>query len=129
MGKERKKFNEVEIILGTFIFLIIEFLLFIGVGLFLKPFSVFIIEWWAWTKGAPWEPLGTKRLLKYIGNVLPLATLITFFVSVYLHNHPEKFGVVQKLGKLNVKSLKNVKAAKGTVAAAKEGYRQYRQAA
>ena len=131
MAQERKKFGEVEVILGTFVFLIVELLLFLGIGLFLKPASVFFVEWWAWTKGAPFGTLNAKRIGKYIANILPLATLITFWVSVYMHNHPEKFGALQaakKPGKPGVKKLKEAKQAKGTVAAVKEARTQYRAA-
>lgn len=135
MNRERKKFGEAEIIFGVLIFSAAELALFFitltGVGVFLsaplKTFSVFLIEWWAWAKGAAFGTLDTKRILKYIGNVLPLATLITFLVSVYHHNHPEMLGAVQKLGKMNVSRLKEVKQAKGTVAAVKEARTMYRK--
>jgi hypothetical protein len=109
-----------------------------GVGLavapFLQGFALFCVRWWFKMKGDPNAlQLNVKQVVRYLSNVLPLVPTVTivFLIDAYVHNHPEKFKTLQTvsaLGKADISlaKLKDIKEAKGTVAAAREVYKQYR---
>jgi|GEM_PF-1841134 hypothetical protein len=109
-----------------------------GVGLvvapFLQSFALLCVRWWFKMKGDPNAlRLNIKQIARYLSNVLPLVPTVTivFLIDVYIHNHPEKFGSIQAVGSLgkadvSVAKLKSIKETKGTVAAAREVYKQYK---
>lgn len=102
MGKEHKKYSEVEILLGTFLFLGCDGICFLidwtGVGIIVSR----VIKWAAngammyvaWQKGDT-NALKSGRVIgKFAVNTVPfLPTLTTiFWIETYLHNHPKIAG-------------------------------------
>jgi hypothetical protein len=137
----KPKFNLIEIILGSMVALLIDIVsifadLLAGVGGFVvQTLSWLLFTFWFYLKGASVTANMVRRFLVPIAvQLVPFipTQIFTFLVSVYMENHPEKFGLLQtaaKVGKMNLKGLKEIKGTKGTLAAAKEGYREYRKAA
>lgn len=134
------KFNLVEVILGSMIALIIDIVsIFADVAAGVGGFVVQTLSWllftlWFHFKGASATANLVRRFLVPIAvQIIPVipTQIFTFLVSVYMENHPEKFGYVTTgvaLAKMDVKKLKNVKQAQGTFAAAKEARTMYRTA-
>lgn len=135
------KFSLVETIFLGFIAALIDivsffadFLAGIG-GFFIQTASWFLFVFIFSMKGATATASLARRFVVPVAvQLLPFipTQLATLLFSIYMENHPEKFGILQvatKVSKMNVQNLKNIKDAKGTLAAAKEGYREYRKAA
>lgn len=136
----KPKFNLVEIILGSTIALLIDFVsifadLLAGVGGFvIQTLSWLLFTLWFQLKGATATANLVRRFLVPIAaQIIPFVPtqIFTFAASVYMENHPEKFGLVTSavsLSKMDVKKLKNVKETGGALAAAKEARTMYREA-
>ncbi|MFH0806643.1 MAG: hypothetical protein V1885_02890 [Candidatus Brennerbacteria bacterium] len=134
------KFNLVEIIFGSMIALLIDIVsafadLLAGVGGFvIQSLSWLLFTLWFQLKGATASANLVRRFLVPIATqIIPFVPtqIFTFLASVYMENHPEKFGLVTTavtLGKMDVKKLKDVKETRGTFAAAKEARTMYRTA-
>lgn len=134
------KFNLVEVIFGSLIALTIDIVsifadLLAGVGGFVvQSLSWLLFTFWFTMKGATATATLIRRFLVPIATqIIPFVPtqIFTFLVSVYMENHPEKFGLVTTaatLSKMDLKKLKNVKQAEGTFAAAKEARTMYRAA-
>ncbi len=134
------KFNLIEIILGSMVALLIDIVsifadLLAGVGGFIvQSLSWLLFTLWFHLKGAKATASLVRRFLIPIAvQIVPVipTQIFTFLVSVYMENHPEKFGYVTtavSLAKMDIKKLKNIKEAEGTMASIKEGRTQYRAA-
>ncbi|MDP3974947.1 MAG: hypothetical protein Q8P88_01510 [Candidatus Jorgensenbacteria bacterium] len=135
------KFNLVEVILGSMVALLIDIVsifadLLAGIGGFvIQTLSWLLFTLWFTLKGATATANLVRRFLVPIGaQLVPFipTQIFTFLASVYMENHPEKFGLVtaaSKLGSIDVKKLKDIRGTKGVVAAAKEARTMYREAA
>lgn len=135
------KFNLVEVVFGSLIALTIDVVSAFadvptaGIG----GFVIQVLTWLLFTlvfyfKGATVTASLVRRFLVPIAvaliPVIP-TQIFVFLVSVYMENHPEKFGLVTTavaLGKMDVKKIKQVKEAGGKIAGAKEAIQQYRTA-
>lgn len=116
MNKEYKKFKESELITGGLACLFLDLGCIVidltGVGIALsvtaKTFALGLIDWWIWDKGGGIPKIG-KQVGKYFANFLPLATVITFFVLTFMHNHPKLTAVAGKaagaIGKIATKAV------------------------
>ena len=136
----KPKFSFIEILLGSVVALLIDIVSFFadflaGVGGFVvQTLSWLLFTFWFMLKGATATANLIRRfLVPIVVQVVPFVPtqMFTFLVSVYMENHPEKFGLVTtavSLGKMNVSKLKEVKQAQGTVAAVKEARTMYRAA-
>lgn len=134
------KFNLVEVIFGSMIALLIDVVsifadLLAGVGGFVvQSLSWLLFTLWFTLKGATASANLVRRFLVPIAvQIVPFipTQIFTFLVSVYMENHPEKFGLVTAAvtaGKMDIKKLKDVKKTKGVMAAAKEARTMYRTA-
>lgn len=102
------RFTEAELIIGSFAFLGVDVISLAldltGVGAAIAPVlqgaATFLIEWWVKSKSGSWGGLDLNRVMKYLSNTLPLlpTTFTIFLVSAIKHNHPEKFGALEKIG-------------------------------
>lgn len=62
----------------------------------LKTGAKFGIDEWVKRKGGTGTSAIGKQIATYLTNLIPLATLILFIVSVYSHNHPKPVGAIEK---------------------------------
>ncbi|PIP30154.1 hypothetical protein COX26_00210 [Candidatus Jorgensenbacteria bacterium CG23_combo_of_CG06-09_8_20_14_all_54_14] len=137
MNEEHNKFMEVEMLLGGLFTLGVDGICFLidwtGVCLAIAPiiqgFTTFVMWMWFKSKGDPGALSVGRQVAKYASNMLPLlpTTLIAFAVEVYLHNHPEKFGAIQKVAALKSASGAAKAAEGGTIKKALAARKAYRE--
>lgn len=132
------KFNLVEVILGSLVAIVIDIVsAFADAAAGIGGFIVQSLSWLLFTlyfylKGATVTANLTRRFLVPIAvQLVPVipTQIFTFLVSVYMENHPEKFGRVTAgaaLATMDIKKLQQVKQTQGTLAAAREARTMYR---
>jgi hypothetical protein len=110
MNPKHEKFTEAEMLVGGLFTLGVDGICILidltGVGLAISPvlqgFVTFLMWWWLKSKGDPNAAKLGRQIAKYAANFLPVlpTTFITLGIEVYIHNHPEKYGVIAKAGAL-----------------------------
>lgn len=105
MENDAPKFSLLEMIVGTMICLVIDFLAALGdllsVGVFgflIQALSWLVFTFWFTIKGVKATATLSKRfLIPIIVQILPIipTITITFLATAYFENHPEKLGALQ----------------------------------
>ncbi len=146
MDQEHNKFTEVELLIGGLFTLAVDgaaaLIDVTGVGAVLVApviqwFTTFTMWLWFRSKGDPGALKMGRQIFKYAIQLLPvtpvaitaLTTFIPFLIEAYLHNHPEKFGLLEKALRLKsaagaVKTTEGGKLTKAVAGA--KAYRAWR---
>lgn len=104
------KFSTTEIILGSLICIVLDILAAIGdffsfslLGDLVQFASWFVFTFWFTIKGCSvTSGLAKRYLIPLLVDLIPIipTLIITFLVTVYMENHPEKFAVVEAVEKV-----------------------------
>jgi len=113
MEQENPRFSMAETLLGSLVCLIIDLLAAIAdvftfgiVGFFSQTLSWLVFAFWFKIKGVKATATLAKRFIIPIAiQLVPVipTTAATFLVTVYMENHPEKFGLLEKAVPTTVK--------------------------